>query len=86
MFAAGIMYLGQAGRWNMIETTSLSGRLGETGGGEEGVDAEGVKASGRIGPSKMSTHSFTFSVFEDLGVPRVLTRGRCGGRTAGEDM
>jgi hypothetical protein len=70
----------------MIETTSLWGSLGETEGGEEGVDAEGTKASGRIGPSKMSTHSFTFSVFDDLGVARVLIRGGCGGRTAGEDV
>jgi hypothetical protein len=58
---------------------------------EEGV----TKASGRIGPSKMSAHSFTFLVLPgDLGVwdapPGVLIRGDSGagggdgGRTVDE--
>lgn len=38
--------------------------IGVDGGGEEGE----TNGAGRIGPSKMSTHSLTLSLLEDPGV------------------
>lgn len=50
----------------MIELTPLSASLiGEEDGGE--VEGE-TKAAGRIGPSKMSTHSLTLSPPDEPGV------------------
>jgi len=67
IFAPGMMYLGRAGPSKTIELTSLSVSL--VGAEEEGGEGLGVRnTSGRIGPSKMSTHSLTFSVLDDLGV------------------
>jgi len=49
----------------MIELTPLSLSLidGLVGRGEDGTNA-----AGRIGPSKMSIHSLTFSVLDEPGV------------------
>jgi len=71
MYAPGMMYLGRAGP---SKITPLSLVRGAGDGGEE--DREGVKAAGRIGPSKMSTHSLTFSL---PGVEEVLIPGEGGG-------
>jgi len=80
MYAPGMMYLGRAGPSKMIELTPLSLSLpviGDGDGGEE--DRDGVKAAGRIGPSKMSTHSLTFSLPGEPGVDGVLIPGEGGG-------
>ena len=63
----------------MIELTPLSLSLidGEVGRGEDGTNT-----AGRIGPSKMSIHSLTFSAFGEPGVGEegVLASGEgCGG-------
>ena len=51
----------------MIELTPLSLSLIDVeDGGEE--DGEGTNTAGRIGPSKMSTHSLTFSVLGEPGI------------------
>lgn len=51
----------------MIELTPLSlSLIDEEDGGEE--DGEGTNTAGRMGPSKMSTHSLTFSVPGEPGV------------------
>lgn len=63
MYAPGMMYLGRAGPSKMIELAPLAVSLIEEDGGED--DGGGTNTDGRIGPSKMSTHSLTFSV---LGV------------------
>lgn len=73
MYAPGMMYLGRAGPSKMTELTPLSdAEDGEEEGGEV------TNTGGRIGPSKMSTHSLTFSV---LGVDAegVLVSGVGGG-------
>lgn len=64
MRAPGMMYLGRAGPSKMIPV-SVSLIIAEDGG-EVDADVGETNAEGRIGPSKMSTHSLTFSV---LGVP-----------------
>ena len=69
MYAPGMMYLGRAGPSKMIELTPLSLSLID---GEDGGEEDGTNTAGRIGPSKMSTHSLTFSV---LGVPGVGIEG-----------
>ena len=67
MRAPGMMYLGRAGPSNMIPVSvSL---IGAEEGGEVEVEVGETNTEGRIGPSKMSTHSLTFSV---LGVPGVF--------------
>lgn len=64
MRAPGMMYRGRAGPSNMIPVSvSL---IGAEEGGEVEVEVGETNTEGRIGPSKMSTHSLTFSV---LGVP-----------------
>jgi hypothetical protein len=73
-YAPGMMYLGRAGPSKMIELTPLS--LPRMGDVEDGGEDEGTNAAGRIGPSKMSTHSLTLSV---PGVEGVLTPGEGGG-------
>ena len=77
IYAPGMMYLGRAGPSKMIELTPLSLSLI---GAEDG-DGEGTNAAGRIGPSKMSTHSLIFSVLgePDVGVEEVLISGEGGG-------
>jgi len=79
MYAPGMMYLGRAGPSKMIELTPLSLSLvgGAGDGGEE--DREGVNTAGRIGPSKMSAHSLTFSLPGEPGVDGVLVPGEGGG-------
>lgn len=53
----------------MIELTPLLASLiGPEEGGEEDGDGEGTKIAGRIGPSKMSTHSLTRSFLGEPGV------------------
>jgi len=69
MYAPGMMYLGRAGPSKMIELTPLSLSLIDV---EDGGEEDGTNTAGRIGPSKMSTHSLTFSV---LGVPGVGIEG-----------
>jgi len=85
MYAPGIMYLGRAGPSKTIELTPLSLSLidGEDGGGEDGE--EGTNTAGRIGPSKMSTHSLTFSVpgGPGVGVGGVLISEEGGGGIVG---
>ena len=79
-YAPGMMYLGRAGPSKMIELTPPSFTLiGAEDGGEE--DGEGTNTAGRIGPSKISTHSLTFSVPEEPGVEvdEVLFSGEGGG-------
>jgi len=80
MYAPGMMYLGRAGPSKMIELTPLSLSLigAEEGGEEDGGGEEGTNAAGRIGPSKMSTHSLIFSVPGE-GVEGVLISGEGGG-------
>lgn len=73
MYAPGIMYLGRAGPSKMTELTPLSDA---EDGEEEG--GEGMNTVGRIGPSKMSTHSLTFSVLGE-GVEGDLISGEGGG-------
>jgi hypothetical protein len=78
MYAPGMIYLGRAGPSKTIELTPLL--LSLVGGwGEE--DGEGVNTAGRIGPSKMSAHSLTFSVPVEprVGVEGVLISGEGGG-------
>lgn len=72
----------------MIELTPLSvSRMGEVEGGVPGVVGGETKAAGRIGPSKMSTHSFTFSLPEvGLGMGLIPGEGCGGGRTLEEVM
>jgi hypothetical protein len=80
MYAPGMIYLGRAGPSKMIELTPLSlSLIGVEDGGEE--DGEGTNAAGRIGPSKMSTHSLIFSVPGEpgVGVEAVLISGEGGG-------
>ena len=69
-----MMYLGRAGPSKMIELTPLS--LLRMEDVEDGGEDEGTNTAGRIGPSKMSTHSLTLSV---PGVEGVLTPGEGGG-------
>ena len=77
MYAPGMMYLGRAGPSKTIELTPLSLSLPVRGAGDGGEeDREGVNTAGRIGPSKMSTHSLTFSL---PGVDGVLSPGEGGG-------
>ena len=82
MYAPGIMYLGRAGPSKMIELAPLSLSLvrGAGDGGEE--DGEGVNTAGRIGPSKMSTHSLTLSLPGEPGVEGVLIGEGGGGGIA----
>lgn len=75
-----MMYLGRAGPSKMIELTPPSLTLiGVEDGGEE--DGDGTNTAGRIGPSKMSTHSLTLSVLDEpgVGVEVLLTSGLGGG-------
>jgi len=78
-----MMYLGRAGPSKTIELTPLSlSLIGVEDGGE-------TKTGGRIGPSKMSTHSLTFSVLDEPGVcaEGVLIPGEGGGGgTAVDDV
>jgi hypothetical protein len=68
MYAPGMMYLGRAGPSKMIEFAPLSlSLIGVEDGGEEGGE-EGTKTAGRIGPSKMSTHSLTLSLLGEPGI------------------
>jgi len=80
------MYLGRAGPSKMIELTPLSLSLIEEGAGG-GEDGEGTNTAGRIGPSKMSTHSLTLSVLDEPGVGEVAlisgVDGNCGMAVAG---
>lgn len=63
MCAPGMIYRGRAGPSKMIELTPFSLPLiGAEVGGDVEVGGE-TKTAGRIGPSKMSTHSLTFSLF-----------------------
>ena len=78
-YAPGMMYRGRAGPSKMIELTALS--EAEFGGEEE---RGGMKAVGRIGPSKMSTHSLTFSVLGDVG--DLMSGGEGGGNGTEEVM
>lgn len=66
MFAPGMMYLGRAGPSKTMEFTPLLLSLIGTEEGE--VEVGETKTAGRIGPSKMSTHSLTFSLLGDLGL------------------
>lgn len=79
MFAAGMMYLGRAGPWKRMELTSplvfLVDAEEEGGGAVPGA----VNILGRIGPSKMSTHSLTFSPLDGLRVEGALIRAGEGG-------
>lgn len=80
MDAPGMMYLGRAGPSKMIELTPPSLSLIEVEDrGEE--DGGGANTAGRIGPSKMSTHSLTLSVLGEpgVGVEGVLISGEDGG-------
>jgi hypothetical protein len=78
MYAPGMMYLGRAGPSKTIELTPLSLSLAKDAWGGGG---EGTNTAGRIGPSKMSIHSLTFSVPGELGpdVEEVLVSGEGGG-------
>lgn len=72
----------------MIELTPLSppslvGVEVEVGGGEVG---RGTKAAGRIGPSKMSTHSLTFSVLGVGDALDLISGGEGGGSGTVEVM
>jgi hypothetical protein len=81
-YAPGMIYLGRAGPSKMIELTPFSlSLIGAEVGGEEDGDGEGMNAAGRIGPSKMSTHSLIFSVPGEpgVGVGAVLISGEGGG-------
>lgn len=77
MPAPGMMYLGRAGPSKMIEFACSSFSL---------ADAEGegeTNTAGRIGPSKMSTHSLTFSLLDDFAEEFLIRGvGGDGGRTA----
>ena len=75
------MYRGRAGPSKMIELTPLS--EDEFGGEEE---RGGMKAVGRIGPSKMSTHSLTFSVLGEGDVGDLVSGGEGGGSGTEEVM
>lgn len=71
----------------MIELTdSLSVDAGEDG---EEVDLGGTNTAGRIGPSKMSAHSLTFSLLGDPGdfaAVDLIRGGDCGSGTAVDEM
>lgn len=79
------MYLGRAGPSKTIELTPPLSEVGAEDG--EGVGLGETNTSGRIGPSKMSIHSLTFSVLDGLGVcdAGVLMRGEDCGRGTGLD-